>query len=139
MAYTLTDHFRPLRLIMRINGLAVEIVLGLLLLVTPRGILSDWGLLTGGYIWPLRLAGAAMIALGLFLLLLSSLDMSRPSLLLAITATHTLFALVLLVAYFQQEFSQLNGLGRILLIVVFVLCLAGAVTPLRYLRAEYRY
>lgn len=139
MAYTLTDHFRPLRLIMRINGLTIGILLGLLLLLAPRGVLSDWGLLAGGYGWPFRLAGAALIALGLFLLLLASGDMIGLSLLLTLTGTNALFALVLLVAYLQQELIHLNGLGRILLIVVFILCLAGAVTPLRYLRAEYRY
>jgi hypothetical protein len=139
MAYTLTDHFRPLRLIMRINGLMIGVVLGLLLLVTSRGALNDWGLLLGGYVWPLRLAGVALIAFGLFVLLLSSLDMIGLALLLAMTVTNSLFAAVLLIAYFQQELSQLNGLGRMLLIVVFVLFLAGAVTPLRYLRAEYRY
>ena len=139
MAYTLTDQFRPLRLIMRINGLIVGLALGLLLLVSPLVALSDWGLLTGGYVWPLRLAGASLIASGLFLLLLSRQDLIGLSLLMTVTTTNTLFSVVLLIAYFQQELIHLNGLGRVLLIVVFVLCLAGAVTPLRYIRAEYRY
>lgn len=139
MAYTLTDQFRPLRLIMRINGLTVGLVLGLLLLVSPRVALSNWGLLTGGHVWPLRLAGAALIASGLFLLLLSRQDLIGLSLLITVIVTNALFSMVLLIAYFQQELLHLNGLGRVLLVLVFILCLAGAVTPLRYIRADYRY
>jgi hypothetical protein len=139
MAYTLADQFRPLRLIMRINGITLGLVLGLLLLISPRMALTDWGLLTGGHVWPLRLAGAALIAIGLFLLLLSRQDLIGLSVLITLIITNSLFAVVLLVAYFQQELIRLNGLGRVLLIVIFVLCLAGAVTPLRYVRAEYRY
>jgi hypothetical protein len=44
----------------------------------------------------------------------------------------------MLVAYFQQELSQVALGGRILFVLIFLLCLISAITPLRYLRAEYR-
>jgi hypothetical protein len=49
-----------------------------------------------------------------------------------------LFAGVVLISYLQQDLANLTPVGLGALIVVFVIALIGAVTPLRYLRAEYR-
>jgi hypothetical protein len=137
MAYTLTDYFRPLRLTLRINGLGIGGALGLCLLATPKSTLAIWGLYSGGAIWPMRLAGALLISLGLVLLLAASQTTIPWSVMLVTTVANSLVAGVLLIAYFQQELTGLSLVGRLLLIVVFILCLVGAVTPLRYLRTDY--
>ena len=60
------------------------------------------------------------------------------SVLVRMYVAHTLFALVLLNSYLRDEFTGLNVLGQFFLIIIFILCLAGAVSPLRYFQAEYR-
>jgi hypothetical protein len=139
MAYTLSDHFRPLRLALRTNGVLVGLGLGSLLLFTSQNTLSRWGLFSGEQLWPVRLAGAALIALGLCFILIAAQDVIGLSLLITVTVANLLFALVLLVSYFQQEFARLTGIGHLLLVIIFILCLIGALAPLPYLRAEYRY
>ena len=49
-----------------------------------------------------------------------------------------LVALVILLGYLGREFDGLTWLGQLLLIVIFGICLVGAVMPIRYLRADYR-
>lgn len=49
-----------------------------------------------------------------------------------------LLAIVLLLAYLQQDLANLTPVGLGVLLVIFVIALVGAVVPLRYLRAEYR-
>ena len=71
MAYTLGDPFRPLRIILRINGVLLGLLLGALFLLLPDTILIRWGLAVNGMLWSLRLAGASQIALGCFLLIAS--------------------------------------------------------------------
>jgi hypothetical protein len=139
MAYTLSDHFRPLRLALRTNGVLVGLGLGSMLLFSSQRTLITWGLFAGEQLWPVRLAGAALVALGLCFVLIASQEVIGLSLLITVTVANLLFALVLLVSYFQQEFSRLTGVGQLLLVIVFVLCLMGALAPLPYLRAEYRY
>ena len=138
MAYTLTDQFRPLRRTMRLNGITVGLALGLLLFLLPQTILSAWGLYTGGALWPVRATGAVLIALGLLFFLTASQEVISLPLLLGMTIANGLLALVLLMAYLQQELSGLTPIGRLLLILVFLLCLIGAVTPIRYFRIENR-
>lgn len=138
MAYTLSDQYRPLRIALRINGTIVGVALGLALLTLSRETLAAWGLYQGGNLWPLRLAGAALLALGLFLWLIAGQQGISLPLLATVTFANTLVALVLLLAYFRQEFATLTVLGRVLLVLIFALCLVGALAPLPYLRAEYR-
>jgi hypothetical protein len=138
MAYTLSDQYRPLRIALRINGSIVGVALGLALLTLSQETLLAWGLYQGGALWPMRLAGAALLALGLVFLLIASQHGISLLLLATVTIANTLVALVLLLAYFQQEFAALTALGRVLLILIFALCLVGALAPLPYLRAEYR-
>jgi hypothetical protein len=134
MAYTLSDHFRSLRMVLRLNGILVDLTLGLLLLLTARSSLMAWGMYTGGLLWPTRLAGAALLSLGLLFILAANQETVHPSVTVALMLSHGLLALVLLVAYLQQEMAGLPLMGRLLLILVFVLALAGAVIPIRYLR-----
>jgi len=47
-------------------------------------------------------------------------------------------AVVIVAAYLQQDMAALGWPARIALIAVFAIFLTGAVTPLRYLRAEYQ-
>jgi hypothetical protein len=136
MAYTLGDPFRPLRLILRVNGFLVGIVLGLLLLVTPRTLLLAWGLFESGSLWPLRLAGAGQIGLGIFFFLTASQDYLSKLTLITTVLTNGVLALVLLTAYLQQELTQLSTVGQLLFVLVFLLYLLGAVIPLRYVRGS---
>ncbi len=136
MAYTLTDQFRPLRLAMRLNGIVIGLGLGFLLLLTPRITLVAWGIFTGPAFWPLRMAGGVLFGLGVLFLLSASQEVNNPPLLLAMLIINTLLAVVLLIAYLQQEFAHLALGGRFLLILIFAFCLAGALAPLRYLRTE---
>ncbi|MFN8442738.1 MAG: hypothetical protein U0175_18325 [Caldilineaceae bacterium] len=138
MAYSLGDPFRPLRLVMRLNGSVLGLVSGFALLALRQSRLIDLGILHGESGWPLRLAGSALIALGLFLILAANERMIELSVLVSMVVAHTLFALVLLNSYLRDEFAGLNLFGQFLIIVIFILCLIGAVSPLRYFQAEYR-
>jgi FtsH-binding integral membrane protein len=139
MAYTLTDQFRPLRLVLRVNGTMLGLALGSSLSLMSKTGLSNWGLYETGTLWPFRLAGAMLVMLGLVFWIVASQEEISFSLLLTVALTNALVAFVLLSAYLQQEFSALTTLGRMGLIVVFALCLIGAIVPLPYLRAENRY
>ena len=136
MAYTLGDPFRSLRLILRINGFFVGVVLGLLLLFAPRTLLLGWGIYESGPLWPLRLAGASQIGLGIFFFLTASQDYLSKLTLITTVVTNSLLALVLLIAYLQQELTGLSTVGQVLFVLLFVLCLLGAVLPLRYVRGS---
>ena len=57
-------------------------------------------------------------------------------LLFTATLTHVLWVLTLFSAYLQQELANLLVTGRAFLILVFLLCLIGAVAPLRYVRSS---
>ena len=138
MAYTLSDHFRPLRVVLRINGVVVGSLLGVVLLTVSRNVLGAWGLYESGHLWPLRLAGALLMVLGLLSLVISGQRVIGLGLLAPVTIAYLLLALVLLSAYFQREFSQLSPLGSLLLVIVFSLCLVAVLAALPYLRAEYR-
>lgn len=138
MAYSLGDPFRPLRLVMRLNGSLLGLVGGFALLALRQSRLVDLGILQGESGWPLRLAGAALIALGIFLILAANERTIELSVLVSMVVAHALFALVLLNSYLRDEFAGLNLFGQFLIIVIFILCLIGAVSPLRYFQAEYR-
>lgn len=138
MAYTLSDHFRPLRVVLRINGIVVGSLLGVVLLTVSRNVLGAWGLYESGHLWPLRLAGALLMVLGLLSLVISGQRVIGLGLLAPVTIAYLLLALVLLAAYFQREFAQLSPLGSLLLVIIFSLCLVAVLAALPYLRAEYR-
>ena len=137
MAYSFTDIYRPLRTLLRLNGLVIGLGFGLLLLFLPQAVLLRWGLLLSGPAWPVRLAGALLVTLGVFWLLSASDEIIGRTTLITTLIGHSLIAIVLLVAYLQREITALAPVGLLLLAVVFILCLVGALLPLRYLRADY--
>lgn len=138
MAYSFTDIYRPLRTLLRFNGAVIGLGLGLLLFALPRTPLLRWGLLLSEPAWPVRLAGALLITLGVFWLLAAGEEIIGMTTMITTLLGHSLIAIVLLVAYLQREITQLAPIGLALLALIFALCLVGALMPLRYLRAEYR-
>ena len=137
MAYTLTDPFAPLCTIFRLSS-ATALLWGSLMLFLPRAVLTEWGTPDAQLTWPVRLAGALLCVFGIFFLLAANEHAIGVSTMVACTMSNGLTAVVLLVAYLQREFVDMSLFGLIALIVIFVICLIGAVAPLRYLRAEYR-
>lgn len=136
MAYTLGDPFRPLRFVLRINGIVIGVGAGLCLLLTPGSWLTEWGLGASGLHWPLRLAGASQIGVGLFFLLAAQQDYMSRLLLFAALLTNALWAMILLSAYLRRELIIGSIIGQLLFVIIFLLCLFGTVMPLRYLRSS---
>lgn len=136
MAYSLNDLYHGLRLVMRANGLLLGLALGGSLLVFPRTTLSAAGLAADASLWPGRLAGALLVALGLNLLAAAQERIVSTAAMIGMAAANGLMALVLLLAYFNQEFGALDRFGQIGLVLIVAGCLVSAVTPLRYLRTE---
>lgn len=140
MAYSLADPYRPMRLVLRINGVVVGLLLGFFLLIAPAGWLTGAGLLAAQASpvgW--RVAGAALLAFGLFLVLAAGVHDLDLFVLLPCLVFHTLLALVLLLGYLRNQLGELGLFGGFGLVVIFVLCLLGALAPLRYFSAEYRF
>lgn len=143
MAYSLGDPYRSLRLLLRVNGVLIGLLLGLFFLLMPARSLATMGLATTGLAQPeggfaLRVAGAALVACGLFLILGSQpRDIDLPVIVPAMVL-HALLALVILFAYLGGQLDGLTVVGQIGLLVVFLLCLIGALAPVRYFRAEFR-
>lgn len=139
MAYSLGDFYRPLRLTLRINGLLLGFGIGGLLLIFPRLLLPNGDpLVASGPIWLVRCAGALLIALGCLFLLASTEEIISRPILITATVAHGLVALILLVSYVQREFGGLGVVGSVVLVITFLLCLVGAVMPLRYVRTEFQ-
>lgn len=138
MAYTFTDHYRSVRIMLRIDGLIVGVGLGLLLLIYPTQLLSNLGFATGGPGWPARLGGSSLLGLGVGLLVAASEPELRMAPLLAAILSNGLIALTLFVAYFQGEMAGLTLAGLLLLVVIFVTCLLTAVLPIPYIRGLQR-
>ena len=137
MAYTLTDPFSFLRTVLRLSG-SLALVTGVILLILPGATLPP-AVVTAGYpLWPLRIVAALLLTLGIFFLLAANRRVIEAPTMVACTVANGSVALVLVVAYLQQEFASLSFFGRGVLILVCLLCLVSAVTPLRYLRAELR-
>jgi len=137
MAYTLTDPFRTLRALLRFNG-ATYLLLAAGLLLATFGLLGAENPLASGPFWPARLAAAGLATLGVYFLLAAGERFLATTTLVTAITGNSLVALVILLAYLSREFDGLNLPGQLLLIVIFGICLAGAVTPIRYLRAELR-
>lgn len=136
MAYTLGDPFRPLRFVLRLNGFLLGFLLGLFCLFLPGALLLRWGLAVEGALWLWRLTGANLFMLGAFLLITAGQDsFDRLSLIVAML-THLLWALILFIAYFQQELVVHTFVGQLLFVLIFALCLLGALMSLRYIRSS---
>jgi hypothetical protein len=122
---------------MRVNGLVVGLGFGVLLLLFPRALMITAGLYAGEALWPHRLIGSLLLALGI-MFLISAADrvVSTVSMATMIIA-NGLMAIVLMVGYLQGEFAGLGLIGQIILIVIFLMCLISAIVPVRYLRTDY--
>ncbi len=137
MAYTLTDPLTPLRNVLRVTG-STALLLGGTMLIFPRLILTEWGAPEVEVNWPLRLAGAFLITLGVYYFLAANERIVGTTAMVTCIVGNGLLAVVLLLAYLQQDLANLTPVGLGALLVIFVIALVGAVAPLRYLRAEYR-
>jgi hypothetical protein len=139
MAYSLGDPYRPLRLMLRLNGSVLGFGFGLLLMLAPHAWLVGMGWSQGGAALPWRIGGIGLLTIGLFLLLGASSRNVDLSVLAPCLVFHTLLSVVLLVGYLRGDLTGLNAPGGLLLLIVFLLSLAGALVPLRYFGAEYRF
>ena len=137
MAYSLNDLYGGLRSVMRVNGLVVGVGAGLLLLLFPRGVMDVAGLSTGEAVWPYRLIGSLLLALGAMLLISAQERVVSTASMVAMIIANALMAIVLLVGYMQGEFSGLGLFGQIGLVLIFLICLISAIVPVRYLRTDY--
>ena len=137
MAYSLNDLYGGLRSVMRVNGLVVGVGAGLLLLLFPRGVMDVAGLSTGEAVWPYRLIGSLLLALGAMLLISAQERVVSTASMVAMIIANALMAIVLLVGYMQGEFGGLGLFGQIGLVLIFLICLISAIVPVRYLRTDY--
>jgi hypothetical protein len=138
MAYSFNDHYRPLRIILRLSGMVVGVGLGTFLLISPAHLLAEWGLAPDGPAWPARLAGASLLGLGVGLLAAAREPHLHPASLITVVFSNALIALVLFVSYLQQELARLVLPGRLLLVFVFSICLISVIVPIPYFRGEHR-
>jgi hypothetical protein len=136
MAYTLTDPFRPLRGVLRLCG-GADLLLGAGLLFAPHALLPAVGL-TVGPLWSVQLAGGLLLVLGVYFLLAAAERLLGLPAIVTCALGNGVPALILLFAYLRQDLAGISWLGQAGLILLFIVFLIGAVTPLRYLRAEYR-
>ena len=137
MAYSLNDLYSGLRFVMRVNGVMLGVGMGPLLLVWPSRVVAATEAGSDVVLWPLRLAGGLLLTYGVMLLLAAQERVIGGAGMIGLMVGNALLALVLLVGYLQGEFAGLGLLGQIGLVALFVFCLIGVLTPLRYLRTDY--
>ena len=111
MAYTLTDPFNSLRNVLRTVG-GVDLLLGGTMLVFPRLVLTEWGAGATEVEWPLRMAGAFVITLGLYFLLAANERAVGSTALITCMVGNGLFAAVVVIAYLQQDLANLTPVGN---------------------------
>ncbi len=138
MAYSLGDPYRSLRMVLRVNGILLGLLLGAALLVAAPRLLGALGFVVNGPLLPWRLAGTGLIAAGAFLLSAAFRPEIDRGVLTSCTLFHALLALALLLGYLQGDFAVHSPFSLLVLLSVFLLCLLGALAPLRYFGAEYR-
>jgi hypothetical protein len=133
MAYTFIDHYRPIRTMLRVNALVIGLGLGLVLLLHPVDLLLVLGFGMGSPLLS-RLAGSALLGLGIGQLLAAAEADLRAGTLVAASVSNGLVAASLFVAYLSGELNGLTGWGYLVLILLFGVCLLTAVLPIPYLR-----
>jgi hypothetical protein len=137
MAYTLNDPYRSLRVVLRLSGVA-SLLAGLLFLLLPGSSAATTLGLAPVPLWPLRLAGAGLLTLGVtYLLNASERAIGLPAL-VTCALGNGLPAILVVTAYLQREMATFAWPLQAGMIVLFVIWLIGAVTPLRFLRAEFQ-
>lgn len=135
MAYTLNDPYRSLRAVLRLSGVA-SVLAGLLFLLLPGAVANATLGFAPGPLWPLRLAGAGLLTLGVaHLLNAGERDIGLPALVTCVLG-NGLPAILVVIAYLQREMATFAWPLQTGMIVLFIIWLIGAVTPLRFLRAE---
>lgn len=137
MAYTLSDPFRSLRIVLRLCS-AANLAAGAFFLLWPAPSLVEWLALGLTPLWPLRLAGATLLTLGLFYLLASGERSIGFSTQVTCMVGNGLPAVLVVVAYLQREMAAFTWPAQAVMLILFILWLIGAVTPLRFLRAGYQ-
>jgi hypothetical protein len=95
------------------------------------------GLYAGEALWPYRLVGSLLLALGLLLLMSAQDRVVSTASMVTMLIANGLMAVVLLISYLQGEFAGLGLVGQILLVLLFLICLISAIVPVRYLRTDY--
>ncbi|MGB5051928.1 MAG: hypothetical protein WBO46_23475 [Caldilineaceae bacterium] len=133
MAYTFVDHYRPIRTILRVDALVVGLGLGLVLFLHPVDLLVTLGFEPGTPLFS-RLAGSALVGLGLGQLLAAAETELRAGTLVAAILSNGLLAASLFIAYLSGGLSRLTAWGYLILILLFGVCLLSAVLPIPYLR-----
>jgi hypothetical protein len=118
------------------NGLVIGLGGGALLFF-PRGLMTAAGLYNGEALWPYRLAGGLLVALGLQFLLSAQDRIVGTAGMVTMIVANGVMAIVLLMGYLQGEFAGLGLWGQIALVLFFLLCLISAIVPVRYLRTDY--
>lgn len=137
MAYTLNDPYRSLRGVLRLSGIA-SLLTGLLFLLLPAAVANTLLGLAPGPLWPLRLAGATLLTLGVaHVLNAGERDIGLPTL-VTCALGNGLPAILVVTAYLQREMTTFAWPLQAGMIVLFIIWLIGAVAPLRFLRAEVR-
>ena len=133
MAYTFIDHYRPIRTMLRVDALVVGLGLGLVLLIHPVDLLIALGFATGTPLLS-RLAGSALLGLGIgHLLAAAEIDL-RVGTLVAAIISNGLLAASLFVAYLSGDLNRLTPWGYLILLLLFTVCLLTTVLPIPYLR-----
>ena len=135
MPYTLRDPFRSLRGVLRLCGTA-SLLAGLIFLLTPGAAITAALGLDAGPLWPLRLAGAALLTLGVHYLLSAGERSIGLPVLASCALGNGLPAVLVVVAYLQGEMAAFAWPAQFAMLAFFVVWLLGAVAPLRFLRAE---
>ncbi len=131
MAYSLNDPYRLYRLGLRCNACVIGIGLGLVLLLRPRQL--GWLEAADAAIWAVRLGGAGLMGMGLAFLEVSTRPVIARLASGAVILSHALLGTVLLVGYIWGELPALDGVGRLVLVGLFLCCLVGVVLPCAYL------
>lgn len=133
MAYTFVDHYRPIRAMLRVNALVVGVGLGLVLLIHPVDLFIALGFGVGSPLLS-RLAGSALLGLGMGQLLAAAEADLRAGTLVAAILSNGLLAASLFVAYLSGDLAGLTPWGYLLLLLLIAVCLLTAVLPIPYLR-----
>lgn len=138
MAYSLGDPYRTIRLVLRINGIVLGLTLGALLFLGSPAIVRALGFVVEGGALSQRLAGAGLIAAGAFMLGGAGRRTIDSGVLAPSVLFHALMAVALLIGYLRGEVAVTNLTALVFLLGAFLLCLVGAIAPLRYFGAEFR-
>jgi len=133
MAYTFVDHYRPIRTMLRVDALVVGLGLGLVLLIHPVDLLTASGFGVGSPLLS-RLAGSALLGLGIGQLLAAAEADLRAGTLVAAILSNGLLASSFFVAYLSGDLAGLTTWGYLLLFLLLAVCLLTAVLPIPYLR-----